>query len=97
MSKEIKQKADDLVGLFSNNQIYLIKNRLGKLTSPYKSGYLAIKTREYESIKCAILHQERLIEELVLNSGYVSDFYKFNYLDTIKIQKEILTELKSRL
>ena len=84
MSKEIKQKADELVDLFvdlklkDNNDIYII---------PYAE----------DAIIVAIKHQERLIEELVLNNFYVSDFYRFNYLDNIKIQKVILTELKSRL
>lgn len=82
MSKEIKQKADELVSMF-----WRAKNKNERFISITQQGALSI----------AILHQERLIEELVLNSGYVNYFYKFNYLDNIKMQKKILTELKSRL
>ena len=89
MSKEIKQKADELVQMFANIQIYAIKNSYGKLTSPYKSGYLAIKTREYESVKCAILDQKRLIDGCRNHFHYGTDY--------LEEQKEILTELKNRL
>jgi hypothetical protein len=89
MSKEIKQKADEVVNMFIK---YVESEIAGD-----ESFIFDLKTQTDNATQCAILHQERLIEELVLNSGYVSDFYRFNYLDNIKIQKAILTELKSRL
>ena len=74
MSKEIKQKADELVGLFK----------------PYSKIFVDCTSTEYdESIKCAILHQKRLIE------GCSQHFWPVTpYLIE---QKAILTELKSRL
>ena len=89
MSKEIKQKADELVEMF--------RPLVSGVTT--KNGVLEHleEERTIKIVAVAILHQKRLIEELVLNSGYVSDFYRFNYLDNIKMQKKILTELKSRL
>ena len=88
MSKEIKQKADELVDLFvdlklkDNNDIYII---------PYPE----------DAIIVAIKHQERLIEEL--ESLFLDNMIDVNNDSEIRIykkrqeQKEILTELKSRL
>ena len=89
MSKEIKQKADELVEMFGTTELMLTTNSRGRLTSPYKSGFLAMKAKEYEGLKCAILHQKRLIDACRNHFHYGTDY--------LEEQKEILTELKSRL
>ena len=82
MSKEIKQKADDLVGLFK----------------PYSKIFVDCTNTQYDdSIKCAILHQKRLIEELEASSKMVQMMWFMIYNKNLEEQKEILTELKNRL
>ena len=86
MSKEIKQKADELVEMF--------RPLVSGVTT--KNGVLEHleEERTIKIVAVAILHQKRLIEVLEESCSYILDYL----LDLrIKQQKAILTELKSRL
>ena len=83
MSKEIKQKADDLIYKF-----------IQTLKEGYQDWNFFDGIVEEDAIKCAILHQERLIDVLDKHRRLDNSIsIKFE----LSGQKAILTELKSRL
>ena len=91
MSKEIKQKADELVQMFIE---YVESEIAGD-----ESFIFDLKTQTNNATQCAILHQERLIEDYEETKKWFEESEVASYgIDlVIKIHKQILTELKSRL
>ena len=93
MSKEIKQKADELVGMF--------RPLVSGVTT--KNGVLENleEERTIKTVAVAILHQKRLIDELeglfIDNNIDVMNEAEIRIYKKRQEQKAILTELESRL
>lgn len=79
--EDIKQKADELVEMF---EYYCWDRDLTDYN--YK-----------HQVEIAILHQKRLIEEIEEIGMFFPYQFRFQYEQKLEEQKEILTELKSRL
>ena len=78
-----EEKAKEIINLYHNQHVVITKNSKGKLTPPYKSGFVANSVVNNQSKRFALIHVNGIIENVgMFDVTSVNDY--LDYWEKVK-------------
>lgn len=79
-----KEKAQELIGRFKQNQILAIRNTKGNMVYPYVSGVIGNKVMEHQAKQYALIAVDYIIEAIELCFANKYPMTKKEYWEEVK-------------